>query len=147
MYTLVVIDMQHCYSSSRNSKLKAEIIRQIDLAKECQFPIILVEMHHTGQTVPSIRSRAGRYRVTTVVKPRCDGSSEVVDRIKKLNLHKKVRMVGVETGVCVRETAEGIVKHRGFSVDLVRAGCYSKYCNNDEVIDGLAKSSRKINVL
>jgi len=153
MHSLVIIDMQPGFSGACTTSLRQPILREIELCKKHKWPIIIVEFcrgakfnFSFGATMPYIRNALiGHHRYRYVYKTQNDGSTKVRDALKLFTKCKKVRVVGVNTCACVRETALGLQK-KNYKVSIIMDGCncsddcspnFLIYCFNQEGLNTL----------
>jgi nicotinamidase-related amidase len=139
MHTLVIIDMQRYFSASLDKSLVKPILREINLSKRNNWPIIMVEYINLngksyGKTLPFISKSLKDYsRKVTVKKCRDDGSREISAALRKLTRSKSVRIVGVNTLECVRLTAQGLVD-KNYNVTIIFDGCNSSYMRHNDTV-------------
>lgn len=123
MYTLVVIDMQDSFGSSRHANVIKACQREIKLAIRRKYAIIFLEFEHCGSTNSALTNLVQGYdKVYFKTKPDNDGSYEVNEVIKQYNLYHNVRVVGVNTSYCVYDTVEGLRSYCG-SITVVADAC------------------------
>lgn len=121
--TLVIIDMQydfldHSKYPRQLKKLKENITSLIDEWIQNEWPIIVVEFEGSGRTIDQIWTAIGFYpKVYSVVKSECDGSKEIIEKIRARKLSKRLNVCGVYSDECVRATIEGIDEHNQSGVD------------------------------
>ena len=147
MHTLVIIDVQPVFRAAKSKRIENPILREIKLAKKNKYPIIVVEYRKKG---PSwIQSRTCSFvtkelggNCVYVTKERDDGASVIAPALRKITKSKTIRVVGVNTGACVIETVNGMIR-RGYKVQIVADGCNDEYLgSHHETIAQLKK--RKI---
>lgn len=150
MYTLVIIDMQYCFAAAKTQNIKSPILREIKLAQKHKNPIIVVEYkvdkkHHNGCTVKYItKATGGRTKVPFIKKKTDDGSMVIIDAIKTLTRSRRIRIVGVNTGQCVKDTVNGLVWN-GYKPQIVGDACNSySYENHRFGLLSMKKSKVKI---
>lgn len=111
-YTLCVIDMQEIFSSSQDAQIQKSCIREIKKAIRDRSVILFVEYagyNPTIRVLTDIVEQANYKRAYHVIKSRNDGGKEVTDFLAKHHLPKmNMRVCGVNTDYCVRETVNGI---------------------------------------
>jgi hypothetical protein len=111
-YTLCVIDMQAIFSSSQEPRVQQSCIREIKKAIRDRSVILFVEYAGYPATIPALTdivAQANYKRAYHVIKSRNDGGQEVTDFLTKHHLPKmNMRVCGVNTDYCVRETVDGI---------------------------------------
>jgi nicotinamidase-related amidase len=145
-YILAVIDMQHKFKSARNIHVIKACLNEIKHAKKQDLPIVIVEYLGYGRTIPSIYNLLKDYnKVYHVIKSGIDGAPELYQKIKHIN-YNNIRMIGIETDVCVQYTAVSLRKKK-YNVDLVKQACYTSFNNNEYLLNNINKRYKKINVI
>lgn len=134
-YVLVIIDMQENFISAHNKYTISNIKKQINLAKKYNCPILVVEYITSGfaknsqKTIPSIRKSLEGTNHFYIEKSNVDGSNEIDKFIKYKNLKGlRLRVVGIETNVCVAETVTSLIKKK-YKISIVKDSCnhYDRY--------------------
>lgn len=111
--TLFVVDMQHGFSSYTNCM--TDVIREIELAKRRNDPIVFVELtpDSSGKTRPKLIKAAesgGYKKLAITTKAGGDGSKELVAAAKASGFQfKHVRVCGVNRNACVSNTIRGLM--------------------------------------
>jgi nicotinamidase-related amidase len=91
-----------------NRHLIRAVIEEIGKATHDNIPVIVVEYEGYGPTHWMIHEALNCYQpYRMVVKHRCDGSKELEPYVADLDT---VHLCGVNTTVCVHETAVGLVE-------------------------------------
>lgn len=127
---LVIIDMQPPrnytgfvtagFVTAEKIETQCEIIRQILLARQKEWPIIILEYATYAPTANNIMAALHGYPYQIFRKKHWDGGeSEVVDAIedfkrtfrrRKFHRIKHLRFMGVNTHACVLETVNGCAR-------------------------------------
>lgn len=126
MHSLAIIDMQYWFSASRKIFLKKPILREIDLCKRNNWPILIVEFtEYNGKTRRYIRDSLNEYsRKVRFYKYTMNGSEKIRSALKRMTRCKNIRLVGVNTDQCVGFTAINL-QDSGFKVTIVADGCWT----------------------
>lgn len=143
-YTLVVVDMQHYFPSARKYRVRKNCIREVNNAISSKAGIIILEYQNCGRTLPSITEPLKDYVDHEIkVKPWDNGATQVSEVLNSRNFSKNIRMVGVNTGACVYQTALGLTFNVS-SIKIISDACNasSDYCHKD----GLERLQRLRNV-
>lgn len=118
---LVVIDVQEKLFPliSDGEKILENMRKLIQFARIISMPIVLTEQYPKGlgPTIPEIRDLIPNIQPVEKVEFSCFGSEEFREIIKRLNA-KSLIIVGIETHICVMQTAIEGVKE-GFKVCVV----------------------------
>ncbi|MEM2443308.1 MAG: hydrolase [Candidatus Bathyarchaeia archaeon] len=119
---LVVIDVQEKLFpliSDDGEKVLENMRKLIQFAGIIGMPIVLTEQYPKGlgPTIPEIRDLIPNIQPVEKVEFSCFGSEEFKEIIKRLNA-KSLIIVGIETHICVMQTAIEGVKE-GFKVCVV----------------------------
>lgn len=103
---LMVIDVQDKLMPVINNgeKVINNIVRLLKFSKIIDLPVILTEQEKLGATVPEIRNEMSE--VNPIIKKSfscflCDEFEEIIRRIAR----KKLILTGVETHICITQTA------------------------------------------
>ncbi len=129
---LLIIDVQDYFKTS--SKVIGETIRQVQLAKKQNLPIVVVEYVGCGETNNSVLRAIGDYDPKLVVRKTKDGGGkEVLEVCKKNNiLPSKFRVVGVNRGYCVYETVNEIITKIGLNKVDIEISEQGTWCDDPE---------------
>jgi len=111
MYTLVVVDMQPQFRSSQNQTTKKSVNNLLKKAVKDKAAIIFLEFGGYDRTDSELMATVQGYkRAFYRTKHENDGSDEVLETIQKQALpRRKLKVCGVNTNYCVRETVEGLI--------------------------------------
>ena len=131
-YTLVIIDVQHGYTAAENDNLLTNLLKQIKKAKEDDAAILLVNMDLAGtKSISCIWNAVYDYTYfAQVIKYDTDGSSEIIDALKKYRfLNKnKFKVGGVYSNICVTDTVNGLDrKLPEAEIEVLAKCCYTDY--------------------
>lgn len=137
-YSLVVVDMQACFTASQGSSVIAGVAREIIFARQKKNPILFVEYadlydvaHPTLEGLTALVK--GYPHKARVFKHTDDGSTEVLKALRRRNFNmRRLRVCGVNTDCCVWSTVEGILsKTTNTKVEVAKGACatylYKKY--------------------
>lgn len=132
-YTLCVIDMQDYFKSSRGKRVRQSCIREIKKAIRDKATILFVEYspEHYGTSIPlltNVANKAKYRKVYHVAKHSDGGGEEVVEFLKQKHLPRlNLRVCGVNTDYCVKETVSGInAKLKHGNIHVVADACDSR---------------------
>lgn len=104
---LLVIDVQEklFHMVIRHEAVERDILFMLDAARVVNIPILATEQYPKGlgSTIPSVASKLTR-PVPDKVTFSCCGNPEVVNCFKR-EVRPKLILVGIETHVCVQQTA------------------------------------------
>jgi len=118
---LVVIDVQLKLFRLMHQKeeLFENLKKLISCAKVLGIPIIWVEQNPKGlgPTIPEIASILSPLKPIEKLSFSCCGSEEFIKKLKLFN-RKQVLLAGIETHVCVYQTAADLSK-QGYEVEVV----------------------------
>lgn len=147
MYSLIIIDMQPGFLAANHVSIKGPILREIKLAQKHNYPIIVVEYNiNKGYHTKKYITKELSGNITFIRKDTDDGSGHVIPILKTITKSKNVRLVGVNTNACVRETAEGM-HYRGYKVQVVGDACSASVPTDHESSLLKLKKGRKIKIL
>ena len=114
---LLVIDVQEklFHMVIRHEAVERDILFMLDAARVVNIPILATEQYPKGlgSTIPSVASKLTR-PVPDKVTFSCCGNPEVVNCFKR-EVRPKLILVGIETHVCVQQTALDLLT-QGFQV-------------------------------
>lgn len=129
---LVVIDVQGKLATLMHQKenLFTNVIRMIEGAKVLGLPIIWTEQLPDKLGETSLEIKRVLRGLTPLVKKSfsCCGDDAFVARLEDIN-RKQVLLTGIETHVCVYQTAMDLIE-AGFEVHLVRDAVSSRIETN-----------------
>jgi len=120
---LVVVDVQDILMKQMKQEIGKNVIRNIrtllTFAKEMAIPILVTEQYPKGlgRTVPEIRMELGSIFPIEKVSFSCCGVETFNEKLNRLK-RKQVILTGIETHVCVLQTA-GHLLQKGFEVHAV----------------------------
>jgi len=141
MKILVIIDMQPKFEASKDEKTQAAVVTQIKLAKRHNWPIVVVEFaadqcrqqFEGWEKGPLLRESPTHFvilkevekypRFLLVLKDADDGSAKIISARNKQSWRaiRTFRVMGVNTGACVKKTAAGLAVK--YSVEVYAPGC------------------------
>jgi len=131
---LVVIDIQDKLAAAMDQQVLAGLLKNtgilLESAVEMGVPVLFTEQYvkGLGQTLPELKEKApsaGYYEKMTFS---CCGSEAFVKKLKDSG-RKQVIMTGMETHVCVLQTALELLD-AGFEVHLVKDAVMSRSGDN-----------------
>ena len=124
MNSLLIVDMQDEFPSSKKHQTICECIKLICRAKLNLEPIIVLEYVNFGNTLTRLSRMLSRYdRRYLVKKNDNDGSDEIHDFVVKTKLGiTDFTICGVNLDACVQETATGLAEI-GYNVKVVKKAC------------------------
>lgn len=132
MYTLLIIDMQPQFKSSK--KCLPEVLHLISKAKKDNANILNVEYAGDGLSYPSIRKELRFYENSRTIKKRRDaGGSEVFSALEKMNwLDKAIFTCGVNSDCCIPDTlCELIECFEDYKINQPSIFVIQKACNSN----------------
>ncbi|MFA5758531.1 MAG: isochorismatase family protein [Clostridia bacterium] len=143
MHTLAIIDMQSEFEASKNKDLQPSILREINLCRRNNWPIILVEYFNSGNTCRFITNNLRNYnKLLYIIKYEDDGSMPIDRAVRTITRSKNLRVVGVNTDYCVKQTAVSLARDYGYKVNIVDDGCWTLYHTPPNNVD-LYKTSNE----
>ncbi len=132
---VVIVDVQERLAAvmTQREKVVSNCIRLIEGADLLGLPLILTEQYPKGlgPTVPEIREKMAGYDPVEKMTFDCCGESSFRGRLSETG-RKKVILAGMETHVCVLQTALGLRKD-GYSVHVVGDAVCSRAKENFRV--------------
>jgi nicotinamidase-related amidase len=134
-YSLVVIDMQPYFSTTRCVKLVANCLREIKAAKRLGNHVMLVRLGQYGKSLEKLyRSLRGYDNRSYVTKWRQSGATDVLYGLPKKT---HLKFCGVNTDLCVQDTVLDIANDypRRYKIEVVADACAS--WNEDRHTNGL----------
>jgi isochorismate hydrolase len=120
---LIVVDVQEVLMKQMNQEIGENIIRNIRtllaFAKEMSIPILMTEQYPKGlgKTVSEIRTVLGSILPIEKLSFSCCGVKMLDDKLNQL-VRKQVILTGIETHVCVLQTANDLIQ-KGYGVHAV----------------------------
>lgn len=129
-YSLVVIDVQDRFSSSK--EIKTPVSLEIQKAISFNMPVILVEYGPYSTNADVLRMVKDYRRLYITTKNGDDGSNEVFECLKTFRLPtRKLKICGVNTCYCVLSTVKGLSNKKTIhKLELVKNAC-SCICNKN----------------
>lgn len=117
--TLVIVDMQTSFAAS--ARVLYEVMREIEIALQNDWAIVILEYYNQGPTYDCIIARAKQSRRFSVETKFTDGGGrEVFAACRRLNLPtRRFRVCGVNTHACVNQTVRNLSRIFKHSVILV----------------------------
>jgi len=114
MPSLIVIDMQKHFDTSKNRKLRLNIKNLIKKSIEKKENIVFVEYEDLGRTIPYLTNLTKEYdKVHFITKEDDDGSYEIIEYFRDNKIpFNKVTICGINKSACVFATVEGLSKRR-----------------------------------
>jgi len=129
-YTLVVVDMQDSFNAANEPNVRNNIEREIKKAMAVKAAVIFLEYSGMGPTIPRLtRLTDGYERGFSAIKNHNDGSRQVENLIDAHNLPRhKIKVTGVNTDYCVRETVFGLAANmKPTRLQVIADACWSDY--------------------
>lgn len=123
-YTLVIIDMQPDFWEE-DSELTWNIVGQIKRARRDRAAVLTVTFGAGKTFGPIVKALSGYKRKAQITKDQDDGSKEVTKVILRRRFPKSLLVCGVNTGACVQDTVNGLLKlasHK-FDVAILESCC------------------------
>jgi nicotinamidase-related amidase len=120
---LVMVDVQEVLMKQMNQEIGKNVIRNIKtliaFAKEMAIPILMTEQYPKGlgKTVPEIKTELGSILPIEKLSFSCCGVETFNDKLDQL-ARKQVILTGIETHVCVLQTASDLIQ-KGYEVHPV----------------------------
>jgi isochorismate hydrolase len=132
---LVVVDIQEVFRSAI-SEMELVIANSSRLARFCdqlKIPIVVTEQYpeKLGATVAEVRGALDPWDPIEKLAFSCAGSEVFLDRLKEIG-RNQVILCGIETHVCVYQTARDLVS-RGYQVALATDAVSSRQLANKEI--------------
>jgi nicotinamidase-related amidase len=129
---LLIVDVQERLAAvmKERDKVVNNCLHLIELAKMINIPVVVTEQYPKGlgRTVPEIQSAVPQYRPVEKITFNCCGEQNFPPEIKRLN-RKKIILTGMETHVCVLQTATGLLQE-GFILHVPRDAVCSRTDEN-----------------
>ena len=122
-YSLIVVDVQYRYRSPAKNILK-QVCKEIENAKKFNCNIFIVAMNSISNVYDEIIALTKIYKnVYKIVKNMNNGSEAILKRGIIVN-GDNIRICGVNTGICVCQTAFGLQSRLpNSSVKLIENAC------------------------
>jgi len=120
---LVVVDVQDVLMKKMNQEVGKNVIRNIQtlltFVKKMAIPILITEQYPKGlgKTVPEIKMELGSILPIEKVSFSCCGVETFNDKLNQLG-RKQIILTGIETHVCVLQTADDLIQ-KGYEVHAV----------------------------
>jgi len=120
---LAIIDVQDVLMKKMNQEVGKHVIRNIltllTFAKKMAIPILITEQYPQGlgKTVPEIKMELGSILPIEKVSFSCCGVETFNEKLNQL-ARKQVILVGIETHVCVLQTANDLIQ-KDYGVHVV----------------------------
>ena len=120
---LVVVDVQDVLMKRMNQEVREKVIRNIRtllaFAKKMAIPILITEQYPKGlgQTVSEIKMEIGSILPIEKVSFSCCGVGIFNEELNQMG-RKQVILTGIETHVCVLQTAQDLIQ-TGYQVHVV----------------------------
>jgi isochorismate hydrolase len=120
---LIIIDVQDVLMKKMNQEVGKNVIQNIrtllTFAKEMAIPILMTEQYPKGlgKTVPEIKMELGSILPIEKVSFSCCGVETFNEKLNRLG-RKQVILSGIETHVCVLQTAADLIQ-KGYEVHVV----------------------------
>ena len=120
---LIVIDVQEVLMKQMSQEIRNNVIRNIKtllaFAKEMAIPILITEQYPKGlgKTVPEIKMELKSILPIEKVSFSCYGMKMFKDKLNQL-ARKQAILTGIETHVCVLQTANDLIQ-KGYTVHAV----------------------------
>ncbi|GAB6071981.1 isochorismatase family protein [Venenivibrio stagnispumantis] len=132
---LIIIDIQDKLASVMEEREKVinNTVHLIELSKMMNIPISLTEQYPKGlgKTVPEIQQVLPEYNPIEKLSFNCCNESDFENKIKQIN-RKKLILTGMETHICVLQTALELLK-MGYIVHIVADAVCSRSKENKEI--------------
>ena len=120
---LIVIDVQDVLMKKMDQGIEKNVVRNIrtllSFAKEMAIPILMTEQYPKGlgRTIPEIKRELESLFPIEKVSFSCCGSQAFNDQLIQLG-RKQIVLTGIETHVCVLQTADDLLQ-KGYEVHVV----------------------------
>ena len=129
---LIVVDVQGKLATllHKQERLFKNVIRMIQGAKVLNLPVIWTEQipDKLGETAPEIKKELEGVELLTKTTFSCCGGPGFNEKLNGLN-RKQILLTGIETHVCVYQTAIDLLK-AGYEVHLVKDAVSSRIKEN-----------------
>jgi isochorismate hydrolase len=120
---LIIIDVQDVLMKKMNQEVGKNVIQNIrtllTFAKEMAIPILMTEQYPKGlgKTVPEIKMELGSILPIEKVSFSCCGVETFNEKLNRLG-RKQVILSGIETHVCMLQTAADLIQ-KGYEIHVV----------------------------
>lgn len=120
---LIVVDVQDVLMKQMNQEVGKNVIRNIRIllafAKEMAIPVLITEQYPKGlgKTVPEIKMELGSILPMEKVSFSCCGVETFNNKLNRSG-RKQIILTGIETHVCVLQTADDLIR-KGHEVHVV----------------------------
>lgn len=132
---LVIIDIQERLARvmEKRQNVIDNVLHLVEMSKLLSIPIILTEQYPKGlgQTVEEIKTALPEYRPIEKLSFNCCNEREFISAIGSYN-RKSIILTGMETHICVLQTALGLLKE-GYKVHIVSDAVCSRSYENHRV--------------
>ena len=133
-YILSLIDMQDAFLEIYEENVRNNIVSScVSLIQEAIYhnnEIIIVEFDGCGHTNERILSELSDYdNVFFLKKTTTDGSNEILDLLNKRNLFKPIRIGGLYTDRCIKDTVAGLTQFFNEEIQIVICATLPFYKN------------------
>lgn len=132
---LVIVDVQERLAAvmTQREKVVANCLRLIEGSGLLGVPLILTEQYTKGlgPTVSELRERIARYDPVEKITFDCCRESSFITKLAETR-KKKVILAGMETHVCVLQTALGLM-NKGYSIHVAEDAVCSRTKENFRV--------------
>jgi nicotinamidase-related amidase len=130
-YCLIVVDMQSKFEASNNPDTIKNCVKEIKKAVKNNMPIIILEYDGFGPTQHALMNSMRNYPKRYWYEKCTDsGADEVHYIVKRFRLSKNLKVVGVNTDACVRDTIYDLAckpkRYRNYKIEVI-----SKACNTE----------------
>lgn len=129
---LIVVDMQARFAAANNPQTQQACVREIEQAMKNRDAILFVEYANCGPTLPNlvdVVKKAKYKRSYHVIKYDDDGGKEVIAFLKDRHLPRlNLRVVGVNTAYCVKQTVYGMKRNsKNSTISVIADACHSEW--------------------
>jgi len=133
--TLLIVDIQDKLAAAmkQREKVVENTLHLIELAKMLDIPIIVTEQYPKGlgSTVPEIKEALPAYVPIEKLTFNCCGVADFSGALKRAG-RRKIILTGMETHICVLQTALGLLQD-GYAVHAVSDAVCSRTKENWKV--------------
>lgn len=137
---LVVVDMQRGFPAALSKKTIRNVVKEIQRARARNDLIIILRYTYCGNVLkPILDAVRGYENLVRVNKNDDDGSHDIK---RYLADGMKIRICGVNTDCCVRDTAEGVSQiFKKSVVQVIMRACNTDEEDKSSALDGLISST------